>query len=363
MPTTRPRQRSSRSRLLALPPVLLALAGGCVGLGQRYEVQRSARVLPPLPSMRPAAPMAQRIELSSSTGVATVAESNDNDSGNRVTRTWIDGALRLRISSHGELALFGETAPSSPSIRVSDGAMPPVDRGVPYAFGAGLHTRIGEDRGMNLGLGIDILRHSVPVSQVARCVGGGGGFFDPPCRPADETATSWAGRSSTGMLRLGLVPTWVGERVTWFGGVSLRTAHWVPRDEVVNGEPDAVELDMGWSTVFAAGAEIPLSERVRLQALVAQPVGDPGATFGPLFSLGLTLGLAPRRESARSASVPPPPRRPPASGELTDLRRACLPHTSAYWRQYDDDKRAEILAAMPPACRALIRLRPPAAAR
>jgi len=308
--------------------------------------------------MRPAAPMAQPVELSSSTGVATVAEPSDNDSGNRVTRTWIDGALRLRISSHGELALLGETAPASPSIRVSDSSMPPVDSGVPYAFGAGLRTRIGEDRGMNLGLSLDILRHSVPVAQVAHCIGGGGGLFDPPCS-ASDTSTSWTGRSSTGMLRFGLIPTWVGDRVTWFGGVSVRTAHWVPREEVVRGEPDAVELDIGWSTVFAAGAEIPLGERVRLQALVAQPVGDPGAVFGPLFSLGLAIGLAPGRETARPAPPPPPPRRPDAGSELTDLRRACLSHTSAYWRQYDDDGRAEVLAAMPPACRALIRLRPP----
>lgn len=352
MPSNRP-PRCSLAALL----VSLSLAGGCVGFGQpRYDVKRSARVLPPLPSMRPAAPMAEPTELSTSTGVATVAEPNENDSGNRVTRTWIDGAMRLRISRHGDIALLGEAAPASSSIRVSDDHMPAVDKGMPFAFGAGLRTRIGEDRGMNVGLSLDILRHSVPVAQVATCVGGSG-WFDPPCPPGSES-TAYSGRSSTGMLRLGLVPTWVGERVTWFGGVSLRTAHWVPREEQVRGSPDAVELDVGWSTVFAAGAEIPLGERVRMQALVAQPLGDPGATFGPLFSIGLAIGLAPARETARHAPPPPPPR-PDASSELTDLRRACLSHTSAYWRQYDDEGRAKVLAAMPPACRALIRLRPP----
>lgn len=362
MPTTVP---SHLSLLVTLGAGLVSLAAaGCVGLGQpRYQVQRSARVLPPLPSMRSGAPMADPIELSSNTGVVTVAEANDNDSGNRVSRTWVDGALRLRISGHGDLALLGEAAPASPSIRVSESDMPPVGTGMPYAFGAGLRTRIGEDRGMNVGLNLDILRHSVPVAQVAECVSGGG-LFDAPCPAGSDSPTHWSGRSSTGMLRMGLVPTWVGERFTWFGGVSIRTAHWVPREDEVRGAPDSVELEIGWSAVVAAGAEFPLGERVRLQALVAQPVGDPGAGFGPLVSLGLTVAVAPARAASRPAPAPRPEApRPPASGELTDLRRACLPHTSAYWRQYDAGGRTEILAAMPPACRALVELRRPAPGR
>jgi hypothetical protein len=348
-------------RLGTLAAGLLSLAaGGCVGFGQpRYDVHRSARVLPPLPSMRSAAPMADPIELSTSTGVVTVAEPNGHDSGNRVSRTWIDGAMRLRISSHGDIALLGEAAPASPSIRVSDDQMPAVDKGIPFAFGAGLRTRIGERRGMNVGLGLDILRHSVPVAQIATCVPSSGGWFDTPCPSGSESSTSYSGRSSTGMLRLGIVPTWAGERVTWFGGVSLRTAHWVPREERVQGAPDAVELEIGWSAVLAAGADIPLGDRLRLQAMVAQPLGDPGAAFGPLVSLGLTFGVAPGPSRARPQPSPPPPPRAPASKGLSDLRRACLAHTSAYWRQYDAERRREVLAAMPPACRALIDLRPP----
>jgi hypothetical protein len=105
------------------------------------------------------------------------------------------------------------------------------------------------------------------------------------------------------MLRLGVVPTWVGERVSWFAGASLRTAHWVDREDLAYGEPHAADVEGGLSTVLAAGAEVPLGARLRLQAAVAQPMGEPAADFGPLISLGLAVGVAPVDASVQQTSA------------------------------------------------------------
>lgn len=229
--------------------------------------------------------MAMPTELTTSTGVVTSAEPSDHDSGDRVSRTWLEAALRRRVTRHFDVAALGEVAPPSPSIRVNDSDMPSVDQAIPFAVGAGLRTPIGTGRGLNLGLGFDFLYHSVPMAQLSRC-------SDYDCLPGSEEWTSWTGRVSAGMLRLGVVPTWVGERVSWFAGASLRTAHWVAREKAVYGKPRGGDVEVNWSTVLAAGAEVPLGDRIRLQAVVAQPMGEPAADFGPLISLGLALGIA-----------------------------------------------------------------------
>lgn len=268
--------------------VLLAAGTSCSfsfhGLGTGgaplYQVRRSGRVLPPAPSMRSGAPMEATTELAASTGVVTSAEPNDHDSGDRVSRTWLEAALRRRVVRHFDIAALGEVAPPSPSIRVNDSDMPSVDQAIPFALGAGLRTPIGTGRGLNVGLGLDFLYYSVPVAQLSRC-------YAYDCQPGSEEWASWTGRVSASMLRLGIVPTWVGERVSWFAGASLRTTDWVAREKGVYGKPRAGDVEVGWSTVVAAGAEVPLGARLRLQALVAQPMGDPGADFGPLVSIGL----------------------------------------------------------------------------
>src|SRR5262245_56875562 len=88
--------------------VLLAAGPGCVprfdhfgtGGAPRYQVQRSARVLPPLPGMRSGAPMEAPTELTTSTGVVSSAEPSEHDSGDRVSRTWLEAALRRRVMRH-----------------------------------------------------------------------------------------------------------------------------------------------------------------------------------------------------------------------------------------------------------------------
>ncbi len=262
--------------------LILAAGTGCGGGGgaSEYQVQRSGRVLPPMPSMRSGAPMEAPTELAASTGVVTSAEPSHHDSGDRVSRTWLGAALRRRVMRHFDIAALGEVAPPWPSIRVSDSDMPSVGQAMPFALGAGLRTPIGTGRGLNVALGFDFLYYSVPVAQISRC-------FDYDCLPGSEEWSSWTGRVSAFRLRLGIVPTWVGERVTWFAGASLGNEHWVDREDLVYGEPRAADVELGGAIVFAAGAEVPLRERLRLQAAVAQPMGDPGADFGPLVSIGL----------------------------------------------------------------------------
>ncbi len=273
-------------RRFAILVVLLAGAGCGFGLGglgngggPRYQVRRSGRVLPPMPSMRSGAPMEATTELAASTGVVTSAEPNHHDSGDRVPRTWLEAALRQRVVRHFDIAALGAVAPPSPSIRVSDSDMPSVDQKIPFALGAGLRTPFGTGRGLNVGLGFDFLYASLPVAQAFRC------YVD--CLPGSEEWTSWTGRVNTAVVRLGIVPTWVGERVSWFAGASLRTEPWVARENAVYGRPRDADIEVGWSTVLAAGTEVALGDRLRLLAAVAQPMGDPGADVGPLVSIGL----------------------------------------------------------------------------
>ena len=80
---------------------------------------------------------------------------------------------------------------------------------------------------------------------------------------------------------------------------------------------------------------------------------------GNYVQLGLQVSLGlprPREQPLAAASSLPdrPAPRPPASADLVALRRKCLPWTSAYWREYDESRRADLRARMPPACRTLI---------
>ncbi|HLU67817.1 MAG TPA: hypothetical protein VKZ63_16145 [Kofleriaceae bacterium] len=305
---------------MRVPPALLLLvvAGGCVP--SRDVLQRSARVMPPVPRVSAARALEEPVEISAG-GAATAPEAIGHGSNVAVSvsRSSLDTGARFRLSQDWDVHAFTQFG-AGPYSSAADGPMPEIPPGTPWLAGGGLRWVSGSDPGFQLGVEADLV-----------C------SFGPAALEVDGHRTTATG--SVFGARMSVTPSYLGERWAAFAGLSLMEHAFVARDATEEWPHSAADLSATAYSTLVAGAEVEVVTRLRLSAYVAQPVSTSVGRYPPFFGGGVSFEFG-----AAAAPAPAPPeeqswREVGCEEWLRRMRAAAGP-----------DERLEIVQRMPPRC-------------
>ena len=288
--------------------VIAGTAFATVGCAQ--SVRRAALV----PHMQPIAnsgqpmPGPREISLGSPTiGFGDPEEGDDSNAGIEVPRYHFDGAFRVRRGGV-DLGFMIDWGLDKGAKSVRDD-QPEVDNG--DVIGAGItmawSSRITSE--LRLGVGLEAKIYSIPWVEYRTEVNG---LFTV----VDEE------RDNIAVLSLALIPSYrVAPNVVLFGGVTLRNHPTIQRADIEISpglyENDEVEFGPG-NLVASGGAEVALSNGMRLMAYVYQPMSQDPIKYGPALGINVTLPLGgedePAAQPPNGTVAPPPPAGPMGPG-------------------------------------------------
>jgi len=269
-------------RLLHVLFLVPLCATGCA----RYSVRRAALTPNPAPVTRDGQPLENAFEIgvgtSSLARVSAPKPGDDPNAGLVVPRVDLNGGIRARIGQNWDIGLLYDNGMNS-GAEMTAPDMPRPDGDV---FGGGLSVHYSAGQGdFRLGFELDALLYSIPWTETWTCT----------ANCTDPMSFVRSGRSSTGIVALGVIPSYRIGPWTLFGSATIRN-----HPTIAKGSTSAIDVDIGdpvdvgpMNLVVAAGAEIALGGGAKLALLGYLPVSEDPVQYSPTLAASLVIGLGP----------------------------------------------------------------------
>lgn len=277
---------------------LTVAAGALIGLSAcgTYSVRKSALAPHLAPPMRSGHGTGQGTEVSfgSTTVAAAVApeEGPGANAGLHIPRAELGGALRGALSPNFDFGFLWDYGARRGATKTAEDEPSPQNGSV---WGGGIsmfYSAPTPHPAFRLGLGLDLLRYSVPYVEYRTCV-------EDCVEPYTDVDHD---REGVNVYSLSVIPSWRVGGLTLFGGGTLRNHPMVDKGEIEIGTYPDDEVNAGPPNLIATvGAEIELFGSVRALGMVYQPLTQDPVRYGPTFGAAITIPLG--------SPMPAPPAR------------------------------------------------------
>ncbi len=267
---------------------LVAAAGALIGLSAcgTYSVRKSALAPHLAPPMRSGHGTGQGSALAfGSPTVATAVAPEEGPgahAGLHIPRAEVGGALRGALTPNFDVGFVWDYGARQGATKTAADEPSPQNGGV---WGGGLsmfYSAPTGHPGIRLGLGLDLLRYSVPYVEYRTCVA--------DC--VEPYTDVHHDREGVNVYSVSVIPSWRHGSVTLFGGGTLRNHPMVDKGEIEIGVYPDDEVSEGPANFIATvGAEVELFGGVRALGMVYQPLTQDPVRYGPTFGAALTIPL------------------------------------------------------------------------
>jgi hypothetical protein len=237
-------------------------------------------------------------------GSASVASAGtprlgDPDAGIEVPRVDLNGAFRFKIGQDVDLGFVWDQGLDEGAVSLAPD-QPSTNNGDVYGGGLslGYSAAFPDEPRFRMGLTVDLLFYSVPFVEYRTCI--------ENCQGQPMLTTMDRGRAGIPVVAIGAVPSFRLDRLTLYGGFTLRNHPTVERGEI---EED-LDLDDGdeevsggsFNVVASVGLDVEVTSSLRASLQIYQPLTETPVRYLPTIALGIALPIGAPPNGASFAS-------------------------------------------------------------